>query len=111
MSDKKTESIIKVIKKAAADFLERESSGISLITVTDVKLSNDGKHANILFTVLPENKQDSALEFAKRMRSDFRDYVKSHTKLGKIPLFDFSIDLGEKHRQKIDLISLKNKAQ
>src|SRR3989344_8117121 len=98
MSDTRDEKIIKIIKQAGADFLERESNGASLITVTDIKLSNDGKYATILFTVFPEDKQDAALEFAKRMRSEFKEYVKKNTKLGRIPLFDFEIDLGEKHR-------------
>ncbi len=109
MPASRSEKIIKIIKSAAAEFLQRESNGASLITVTDAKLSNDEKYATILFTVLPEEKQDSALEFAKRMRSEFREYVKNNTKLGRIPMFDFGIDLGEKHRQKIDLISLKSK--
>ncbi len=107
MSEQKTESLIKIIKKAAADFMQLESNGASLITITDVRLSSDEKYANILFTVIPEEKQDAALEFAKRMRSEFRQYVKSHTKIGRIPMFDFGIDLGEKYRQKIDLIPLK----
>ncbi len=107
MSETRDEKIIKIIKIAAANFLERESNGSSLITVTDVKLSNDGKYATILFTVLPEDKQDAALEFAKRMRSEFKDYIKKNTKIGIIPMFDFAIDLGEKHRQRIDEISSK----
>ncbi|MFA6341065.1 MAG: ribosome-binding factor A [Candidatus Paceibacterota bacterium] len=106
MPSNRSEKLMKIIKSAAAEFLEKESSGASLITVTDVKLSNDEKYATILFTVLPEEKEASALEFAKRMRSEFRQYVKSNTKIGKIPMFDFGIDLGEKHRQKIDLIPL-----
>jgi len=109
MPANRNEKIIKIVKSAAADFLQRESNGASLITVTDANLSNDEKYATILFTVLPTEKEQAALEFAKRMRSEFKEYVKTHTKLGKIPLFDFAIDLGEKHRQKIDLISLKNK--
>jgi len=108
MSEKRSETIIKIIRKAAADFIQKESNGSSLITITDVKLSNDEKYANILFTVLPENKENIALEFTKRMRSEFREYVRNHTKLGKIPTFDFQIDLGEKHRQKIDEISMRN---
>ncbi len=71
------------------------------------RLSNDEKYANILFTVLPDDKEEAVLEFTKRMRSEFRQYVKHNTKLGRIPMFDFEIDLGEKHRQKIDTISLK----
>lgn len=107
MSEKRKETLTKIIKTAAAEFLEKESNGVSLITVTDVKLSNDEKYANILFTVLPEDKEHDALDFAKRKRAEFREYVKNHTKIGKIPTFDFNLDLGEKHRQKIDLISLK----
>ena len=109
MSANRSEKLIKIIRTAAAEFLQKESNGASLITVTDVKLSNDEKYATILFTVLPEEKEEAALEFTKRMRSEFREYVRTHTKIGKIPMFDFDIDLGEKHRQKIDLISLKSK--
>ena len=107
MSDNRSDKIIKIIKKAAAEYMQRESNGASLITITDVKLSNDEKYANILFTVLPDDKEEAVLEFTKRMRTEFRQYVKTNTKLGRIPTFDFQIDLGEKHRQKIDTISLK----
>ena len=106
MTDNRSDRIVTIIKKAAAEFMQKESNGASLITITDVRLSNDEKYANILFTVLPEDKEDAALEFAKRMRSEFKQYIKAHTKLGRIPLFDFQIDLGEKHRQKIDTIPL-----
>ena len=106
MSDNRSERIIRIIKTAAAEFMQKESSGQSLITITDVRLSNDEKYANILFTVLPDDKEEAVLEFTKRMRSEFRQYVKANTKLGRIPTFDFQIDLGEKHRQKIDTIPL-----
>lgn len=76
MSDNRSETIIKIVKKAAAEFVQKESNGASLITITDVRLSNDEKYANILFTVLPEDKEESALDFTKRMRSEFREYVK-----------------------------------
>jgi len=107
MSENRSDKIIKIIKKAAAEFMQKESNGASLITITGVRLSNDEKYANILFTVLPDDKEDVVLEFTKRMRSEFRQFVKSNTKLGRIPMFDFQIDLGEKHRQKIDTIPLK----
>jgi len=102
----RSERIIKIIKSAAAEFMQKESNGASLITITDVRLSNDEKYANILFTVLPDDKEEAVIEFTKRMRSEFRQYVKHNTKLGRIPTFDFQIDIGEKHRQKIDKISL-----
>jgi ribosome-binding factor A len=92
------------IKKWSAEFLQRESTGQSLITVTDVKLSADAKEATILFTVLPEDKQEVALEFARRQLSDFRDYMNKKVNVGRMPFFHFDIDRGEKHRQRIDEI-------
>jgi len=96
------------IKKWAADFLQKESSGASLITVTDVKMTNEAKEATILFTVLPDEKQEMALEFARRQLSDFREFINKRIKTGRLPYFHFDIDRGEKHRQRIDEITIKN---
>ncbi|MFA6227213.1 MAG: ribosome-binding factor A [Candidatus Paceibacterota bacterium] len=103
--DSRNEKIIKIIKLAAAEFMQKESNGASLMTITDVRMSKDEKYVNIFFTVFPEDKQEAVLEFSKRKRTEFRDYVKNNTRLGRIPTFDFEIDLGEKHRQRIDEIS------
>ena len=98
----RNEKITGIIRDLAARFLEEENNGSSLITVTSVELSKDAKYATILFTVFPDSHQKTALEFAKRKRSDFKKYVRDNSTLGRIPLFDFAIDLGEKNRQKID---------
>ena len=102
MNNIRNERITGIIRDLGARFLEEENNGSSLITVTNVELSPDEKHATISFTVFPDKLEKTALEFAKRKRSDFKSFVKSHSKLGKIPMFDFVIDMGEKHRQKID---------
>jgi len=97
--DQRTEDIL---KKLAADFLTLESNRTSLITVTDIKLGNKGKNVSIYFTVLPENKEAAVLEFVRRKRKDFREYVKKHSRLPIIPFVEFDIDFGEKNRQTID---------
>ena len=104
----KDEKLRDQIKKFAAEFLQRESTGQSLITVTDVKIGKEAKEATILFTVLPESKQNAALEFARRQLGDFRDYMNKKVKTGRMPFFHFDIDQGEKHRQRIDEITIKN---
>jgi len=104
----KDEKLKDQIKKWAAIFLQRESSGASLITVTDVKISPEAKEATILFTVLPENKQDAALEFARRQLGEFREFICKKINTGRMPYFHFDIDRGEKHRQRIDEITIKN---
>jgi ribosome-binding factor A len=96
------------IKKWAAEFLTRESNGSSLITVTDVRLSDEAKEATILFTVFPDDKAAAALEFARRQLSEFREYLGQKVKAGRLPFFHFDIDRGEKNRQRIDEITINN---
>lgn len=101
----KEEKLKDQIQKWAAIFLQRESNGASLITVTDVRLSRAADEATILFTVLPESRQATALEFARRQLGEFRDYMNEKIKTGRMPFFHFDIDHGEKHRQRIDEIT------
>lgn len=105
MSIIKEEKIKEEIKNLAARFLSIESNRTSLITVTNVEISDKNARSTVFFTVFPESAEEKALEFTKRMRSDFRDYVRENSKLGRIPFFDFKIDYGEKNRQRIDQIS------
>jgi ribosome-binding factor A len=105
MSDIKEERVKEIIRHKASEFLERESTNNALITVTNVELMDSGKKALISFTVFPEDKENGALDFAKRKRADFRDVLKQETKLFRLPFVDFKIDLGEKNRQRIDMLS------
>ena len=90
------------IRSIAQDFFQRESSGASLITVTRTEVSADMKHGTIFITVLPENKEEAAINFAKRMRTDLRKAVMKKLPVKVIPFFEVEIDYGEKHRQHID---------
>ncbi len=96
------EKIKEIIRDLGARFLVMNGNTSSLLTVTRVELSSDEKRAVILFTVFPESFEKTALEFAKRKRSEFKEFVKENSKLGRIPQLDFELDLGEKNRQKID---------
>jgi ribosome-binding factor A len=97
--DKRSEE---VIRELAARFLSIESNRTSLVTVTRVDLYNRGKNATILFTVLPESKEKAVLDFTKRKRAEFRDFMKKESKLPIIPFIDFEVDFGEKNRQRVD---------
>src|SRR3989344_6223071 len=96
------QKITEILHNLGARFLTLNSNGSSLLTVTRAELTEDGKHATIFFTVFPDRLEKTALEFAKRKRREFKEFVKENSKLGRIPLLDFEIDLGEKNRQKID---------
>ncbi|HYC34244.1 MAG TPA: ribosome-binding factor A [Candidatus Paceibacterota bacterium] len=102
------EQFEEVIREMAAKFLAEESSvPNSLITVTKVDSSPDRKNVTVFFTVFPEDKQKSALEFAKRKRSIFKEFLKTDAALSRIPFVDFEIDYGERNRQNIDRISIE----
>ncbi len=91
-----------LLKRLAAQYIEGESNHTSLITVTDVRLSEDLKKSVIFITVLPDSKEKEVLEFLKRNRAELRDYIREHAKMGLVPFLDVEIDNGEKNRQKID---------
>ncbi len=71
----RTEKVSHEIMKLAATFIEREGDKTSLITVTRVSISPDLKQSTIYISVLPDSKQEAALNFCKRKMTDFKRYV------------------------------------
>ncbi len=101
----------KEISHAAARFISQESNRQSLITVTHTDISPDSAVAVIYVSVLPESAEEQALHFLKRIRGDFRQWIKKEVRLRRIPQFDFVIDIGEKHRQDVERVSQKYRAE
>ena len=98
----RNEKVANYLKELTAEFLGRENNKTSLITVTSATCSPDLKRATIFITVLPIEKEKTALEFAKRKRPELREFFKKNMSTKNIPFVDIAIDLGEKHRQRID---------
>ena len=86
----------------AGTFFARESNGNSLITVTRADVSPDLRNVKIYLSVLPASYDDQALHFARRNRTEFREYIKANSRTQYLPNVDFEIDYGEKNRQLID---------
>lgn len=100
-----TERQIKIgltLRNIAQTFFQKESSGTSLITVTKADISRDLKYTDIYITVLPKSKEEHALAFAKRMRTDLRTEIKNKLKIRTIPNVEIKIDEGEIARQMMD---------
>ena len=96
------EKLAELFQRLTAQFLEIESNRTSLITVTKFDLAPKLGKGIAFITVLPESAEAAALDFAKRKRSDLREYFKKHSRTRVIPFIDFEIDKGEKNRQRID---------
>jgi len=102
MSSFREEKITNIIKELVANFIEKEAGNSSMITVTGINMSSDNKKVDILISVLPKEKENSAYGFIKRNLGELRKYVSKNLKINPIPYFDVKIDEGEKNRQKID---------
>lgn len=110
MSSLRQDKVSNLLMELTAEFLERESNRQSLVTVTRADVSSDLKKAIVYITVLPEEKEEAALDFAKRKRKELREFVKGKIKFRVLPFLDIEIDKGQKVQQKIDEISRGSKA-
>lgn len=77
------------LQHLAAAFVNLESNRLSLITVTGVFLTDDLKNAKIFCSVYPKDHEAAALDFLKRKRSEFREYLKEKSALRALPFIDF----------------------
>jgi ribosome-binding factor A len=101
-NDKKQERLASILKDLIAKYLNTASNGVSLITVTDLKLSARMSKATAFISVFPVEKEEAALDFAKRQRGEIREYLKENVRMRTVPFIEVEIDPGEKHRQRID---------
>lgn len=104
MSTDRDFKLKETLRELAAEFFSRESNRTSLITVTDVEILNRGSKARILITVMPENQENAAIDFANRQLLEFKQHVMDHSRIARIPFFEIVLDKGEKNRQRIDEI-------
>ena len=95
MSQSKKEiQVQESIQQLAGQFLAREASPQSLITVTRAHVDSALKYCTIYISVMPVTAEKGALDFCKRSRSDFRDFMKKKSALHFPPLIDFELDYG-----------------
>lgn len=97
-----TESLEKEIRKYAADYISREASRKSLITITRCAISSDTKRAVLFVSVLPDRAEPIAMDFLKRHQDIMRKYVQENSRIRAVPWLRFSLDGGEKNRQRVD---------
>jgi len=90
------------LRDVAAQFLAREAGPQSLITVTGVRMHEDGSQGTILITVLPESQEEAALTFANRQRAELARFLTKQVRGMRAPHLEFEIDRGEKMRQRLD---------
>ena len=101
MTSARQDKMRQLLRELSANFFNREAGRQSLITVTDATISPDFKQATIYITTIPSSEEEKALEFARRKRSELREFLKD-AKFRTLPLLEVKLDMGERNRQKID---------
>lgn len=86
------ERAIEALRKAASEFINRESNRQSMITVTSIRLDKGGKRAEVYVSVFPEKDTFAATEFLNRKRDEFRAYIKKRIRMRVIPSVRFLAD-------------------
>ncbi|MDO8623867.1 MAG: ribosome-binding factor A [bacterium] len=105
--NKRDHRITELITHEAAQFIVREASGQSLITVTRTVLSKNADHAMIFVSIFPPQESKPALSFLSRIAGDFRAHLATRSRLHPLPKIEFVLDEGELYRQHLDEISKK----
>ncbi len=82
----RTESLI---TELAGVFLNERTTGKSLLTVVDTRLSDDGKNAQVFVSVFPAEHQKEAHSFLMRQGGEFRTYLAVRARLRTIPRIEF----------------------
>ncbi|MDQ5955241.1 MAG: ribosome-binding factor [Patescibacteria group bacterium] len=101
----RSEKIAEALRETAAEFLAREAGRESMITVTNVAVSEDARRGIVFITVLPEAHEEAALAFANRNRGELVAVFRKHVKGVHLPYLEYRIDKGEKNRQRLDELS------
>ncbi|MFH1178542.1 MAG: hypothetical protein V1711_02380 [bacterium] len=86
------ERMIEVIAHEAANFIKREASSESLITVVRAISFAHGERVTVFVSVFPEEKSHMAIAFLERQRTAFSDHMKKHTRISPLPRIDFLLD-------------------
>lgn len=105
MKNERQQKVSEAVVAHVAAFVRREANTDPLITITGCDIAKDFKNATIYFTTIPDDKQDVAAIYLKRIGGDMRRYLMKHMHLKQIPFLTFSVDYGERHRQHIDEIA------
>lgn len=105
MTGARQDKMREFLRGVAAQFFAREAGPRSLITVTDATISPDFKRATIYITTFPTSEEERAIDFAKRKRTELREYIAEHARLRALPVLEVKLDLGERNRQRIDELS------
>lgn len=93
-----------IIRRAAAEFLEREIKSQLIMTVNRVEIVDHGHLAKIYVTIFPDEAEPVGLDEAKRLQHSLQQHLREQLKGNHLPFLKIVIDEEEKMRLKYGLV-------
>lgn len=103
-SDRRKEKLASLIQEEAALFVEERANRQpgTVLTVTSVVLSPDGKYADVKISLFPTVRLGAFLEKLRHLEREFNREMRSKLTMKKIPTARFSFDDAEIKREHIE---------
>ncbi|HSD10285.1 MAG TPA: 30S ribosome-binding factor RbfA [Candidatus Binatia bacterium] len=101
---RRVERVADAIRAAVAEILLREVKDprVGMVTITDVKLSNDLRHARVFFSVFGgEEQREASLAGLQRAAGFIRRQLARHVELRVSPEISFAFDPGLEQAERL----------
>ncbi|MFA5052705.1 MAG: 30S ribosome-binding factor RbfA [Parcubacteria group bacterium] len=100
-----------LIRNEVAKAIQREVEfpAGALVSVTEVRVSDDLAHADVMISVLPSAKKDAALKALNAKQSEIQTILFKKIKIMSLPKVRFNYDPGPEKAADIERISLGGK--
>jgi len=106
---RRLEKINSLLQKEISKILSREIDfGETLVTITNVKTSQNLLETEILITVFPQEEEERTLRILRSNIYDIQKILNKKLRMRPVPKINFKIDEGMKNLYKIDEISKRN---
>jgi ribosome-binding factor A len=110
MNLKRVERTNKLLKEEINNILLKEFDFVNvLVTIIDVRSSDDLKSCDVEVSILPESKEQVILDFLFRHTYDIQKTINRKLKMRPVPRIRFRIDKDIKKLHKIDELIGKTK--
>lgn len=102
---RRIERINELIKQEVGKIIQKEiHCGRYLITMTGVETSSDLNHASISISVIPEKKENEAIDNLKSNAGYIQKLLNKKMRIKFVPKISFVIDKGAKSANTVDVI-------
>lgn len=106
---RRKESVEELIRQELAKIILRFSPAKHMVTVTDVRVSNDFKKAKVWVSVYSKSAQDQVINQLEKSKYKIQDLLNEKVVMKYVPKVKFELDRTGEEAQRLDEIMAKEK--